>query len=55
MDEISFTQACSRFFGKKDGQSLNEFGAEIKMLSPKDREDMIPGLEKNLDVKIKRD
>lgn len=54
MKETSFIAAAQAFFGRKSGQSLGDFTAEVKKLTPQDREDMIPGLEANLGVKIVR-
>lgn len=51
--ELSFNQAAMQFFGKKEGQSLGDFMKECRALTPKDRADMTPGLEKALDCKIK--
>ena len=31
-----FATAASRFFGRKDGQSLGDFGAEVKALTDED-------------------
>lgn len=33
--------ACRRFFDLKTGQGLREFAAEIKELTPKDRDDLV--------------
>jgi len=35
---LSFTAAINEFFGKKPGQTLMELQAEIKALTPEDRE-----------------
>lgn len=42
MKTISFTIACKNFFGMKTGETLAEFSAEIKALTPADREEMAP-------------
>lgn len=34
---ISFTKAIVDYFGKKPGQTLQEFQGEIKALTPEDR------------------
>lgn len=44
---MKFVAAVNRYFGK-NGQTMAEFAAEIKNLTPKDRADMIPELEKAL-------
>ena len=43
----SFVGACMDFFGKKPGQTLTEFGAEIKALTEKDRAEIKAGLIQN--------
>lgn len=35
---VSFTKACHDFFGRKPDQTLGEFQAELKALTPEDRE-----------------
>lgn len=47
-----FIVACKQFFGFKDGQTLLEFKQEVAELTPADRADMTPGLEKALGVVI---
>lgn len=54
MRELSFLAACKEFFGLKPGQTAVAFLQEIKGLTDADREDMIPGLEKELACKIVR-
>ena len=49
---ISFVSACVRFFGKLPGQTNLDVGKEVKALTPKDRADMLPGLEQALGVTI---
>lgn len=49
-----FIVACKQFFGFLPGQTLMEFKNEVAKLTPKDREDMIPGLEKQLNVVIEK-
>lgn len=46
--EMSFMAACMQYFGVREGQTKLQFGQEVKALTPQDRADMIPGLEKNL-------
>ena len=41
VEPLGFVVRCMRFFGKKDGQSTKEFGAEVKALSNKDRAEFI--------------
>jgi len=49
---VGFMTACKQFFGQKPGQTLLDFRNEVGKLTPQDRGDMIPGLEKELGVKI---
>lgn len=37
----SFIARMSEFFGRKPGQSTGEFGAELKQLTQKDKEDFV--------------
>lgn len=37
----TFISACREFFGKKEGQSLQDFAAEVKAVQGPDREEMI--------------
>jgi hypothetical protein len=37
---MSFVAACHTYFGRKPGQSLGEFGAELKALTPQDRREL---------------
>jgi len=37
MQIMSFTAACKHYFGYKPGQTLGEFMAEVKELTPEDR------------------
>ena len=41
MKKMSFLMACKDFFGLKDGQTLTEFGQEVKKLTDADRNDLI--------------
>ncbi len=52
MEQISFMSACVRFFGVREGQTKLDFGKEVQKLTPQDRLDLIPGLEKELGCKI---
>ena len=38
MEQMSLTAALNKHFGKKVGQTMSEFSAEIKTLTPEDRE-----------------
>lgn len=40
MKQMKFTPACLEFFGKHPDQSLQEFAAELKELTEKDRSDL---------------
>lgn len=40
MKKLKFMSACLVFFGKRPGQSLQQFGDEIKQLTPKDRKEL---------------
>jgi hypothetical protein len=51
--EKGFIVACKEYFGFAPGQTLLGFKEEVKLLTPQDRLDMIPGLEKELNCKIK--
>jgi len=48
----TFMAACREYFGLKPNQTPLQFGQEIKALTPKDREDLKPGLEAALDCTI---
>lgn len=51
MAQKSFIAACREFFGFKPGQTLTEFGQEIKALSHADKVDIAAGLrEVGIDV-----
>lgn len=41
METMSFIAACRKFFGTKPGQSLQEFAAEVRALTDKDKTDLI--------------
>lgn len=51
MKEMKFTTACLEFFGKKPDQSLQEFAAEMKELTEKDRADLTE-MFPNVGIKI---
>lgn len=40
LKKMSFVMACNSHFGRKPGQTLQEFNQELKALTPKDREDL---------------
>lgn len=44
---MTFISACKDFFQLMPGQTLIAFRDEIKTLTPKDREEIIQGLEQN--------
>ena len=47
MEYKSFASACMAIFGKNPStESLAEFQAEIKALTPEDRQDLINGMAK---------
>ena len=39
---MTFTVACIRFFGKREGQDLRSFNDEVKALTPADRAELAP-------------
>ncbi len=45
--EVGFVAACKEFFGFLPGQTLMTFRDEVKMLSPKDQEEIRLGLIQN--------
>lgn len=47
---MGFTIASRKFFGLKDGETLNEFIAEVRALTDKDREEMAPLIAKEIGV-----
>ena len=53
MEPMSFVVACRNFFGQKPGQSLTEFQAELKALTPQDRREIAEGLSKELQRDVK--
>lgn len=46
------TTILMKFFGRKPGQSLSEFNAEIKALTPEDKEELVTLAAKELGVEI---
>jgi len=48
---MTFVQACKRYFGGP-GQTNQEFLGEFKQLTPQDRLDLLPELERELGEKI---
>lgn len=40
MQTTTFVMACNKFFGRKEGQTLQDFNQELKALTPKDRADL---------------
>lgn len=51
MKSMTWAGACKNFFGLKPGQTLQEFGAEIKALTPGDKAEMI-SLFKTVDITV---
>jgi hypothetical protein len=47
MEPMSYVKAMKDFFGFKPGQSLMEFAAELKALTPADKLEFIEGLKQN--------
>lgn len=45
-DPKSFAVRCKAFFGLKEGQTLGEFAAEIRSITPKDKEELIAEFER---------
>lgn len=53
--QMSFVTACHTYFGRKPGQSLGEFGAELKALSPQDRRELAQLLSVELETEVALD
>ena len=53
LPERAFAAAAKEYFGFLPGQNVSSFGAELKKLTPQDREEMRPGLEAALNCRIK--
>lgn len=49
---LTFMAACREFFGQREGTTALDFGKEVKALTPDDRKEMAPQLEKLLDADI---
>ena len=49
---MKFVVACKKFFDKKPDQTLSGFLQEVKALTPEDKQELKPLLEKELDEKI---
>jgi hypothetical protein len=47
LKEKSFVAAMMDFFGRKPGQTMGDFSAELRALTPQDREYFTAGLEQN--------
>lgn len=41
LKNVTFVMACNAFFGRKPGQTLQEFNSELKALTEKDRADFV--------------
>lgn len=41
LKHVSFIHACREFFGMLPGQTLQQFAAEIKQLTPDDKQELI--------------
>lgn len=37
MEKVTFIQACMKYFGRKENQSLKDFADEIRTLTAEDR------------------
>jgi hypothetical protein len=51
----SSTIVLKKFFGFKQGQSLQDFSAELKELSPEDKKELSEAAAKQLGVELKID
>lgn len=45
---MAFVVACKKYFGQQPGQSLTEFQAEVRKLTPADKAELAPLLAKEL-------
>lgn len=45
---VTDAKVLSEYFGKKPGQQLSEFYAELKALKPEDKEELVIGAAKEL-------
>ena len=41
LEQVTFVNACRKFFGPMPGQTIKAFADEIKAVQGKDREDLI--------------
>lgn len=44
---MKFTMACSKYFGKKDGQTLAGFAEELKQLTDADKAELCAELSQH--------
>lgn len=51
---LSFTAACKKYFGYREGDGLKEFGMELKALSERDRCELAALLSEELGVDVAR-
>jgi len=49
---MNFPSAAKRFFGLKPGETLQEFAAELKQLTPADKEELCVLLSKELGEEV---
>ena len=52
MAQKSFIAACREYFGFKPGQTLGEFGAEIKQLNHADKVEIAEGMRKHAGMDV---
>jgi hypothetical protein len=52
---MNFVKACHTYFGRKPGQSLGEFGAELNALTPQDRRELALLLSVELGTEVELD
>jgi hypothetical protein len=52
---IGLMGACAKYFGKKEGQSVGDFGKEIKEIAPADRVWFAAELTKVLGTEVSPD
>lgn len=45
-EPVSFVSRCKEYFGLLPGQTLMEFSAELKKLTPKDRAELVESFNK---------
>jgi hypothetical protein len=48
----STVKVLMTYFGKKEGQSLPDFAAELKALSPEEKKELAEGAAKELGVEL---